>query len=63
MTAEDAEFGPSRYSAVFPHWVELYESTVCFSIPYLHLHTYKYMFHDSLTEFKSQGLIFLVLLI
>jgi hypothetical protein len=23
ITAEDEEFGRSRYSAVFPHWVEL----------------------------------------
>ena len=26
-----AEFGPSRYSAVLPHWIELYKSTICFS--------------------------------
>ena len=28
---EDAEFGPNRYSAILTHWIELYESTICFS--------------------------------
>jgi len=28
---ENVEFGPSRYSAILPHWIKLYESTICFS--------------------------------
>jgi len=31
ITTEDAEFGPNRYSAILPNWIELYVSNIFFS--------------------------------
>ena len=50
ITTKDAEFGPSRYFVVSPHWVKLYKSIVCFLNSLCHVLRGPSIFGDLTTQ-------------